>query len=84
MDLTTWFSNNVIGGQDAFVLQAGDFSDFTVALTQKLTAEIDGGYIPDNAIGVGEVYSAPAPIAGSGLLSLFVLCFYSMSQRKKK
>ncbi|PCJ96213.1 MAG: hypothetical protein COA45_11325 [Zetaproteobacteria bacterium] len=76
MDLTTWFSNNVIGGTDSFVLQAGDFADFTVALEQKLEAEIEGGYIPTNAIGPGEVYSAPAPLAGSSLLSLLLLSLY--------
>ncbi len=80
MDLTTWFSNNVIGGTDAFVLQAGDFSDFTVALQQKLEAEIEGGYIPDNAIGAGEVYSAPAPLAGSGILSFLLLILYGFTQ----
>ena len=77
-DLTTWFSQNVIGGQDAFVLQAGDFSDFTVALAQKLEAEITGGYIPDNAIGPGEVYSAPSPIAGTGLLSILLLGMFRL------
>lgn len=83
LNLTSWFSQNVIGGTDAFVLQAGDFSDFTVALSQKLEAEIDGGYIPINAIGPGEVYSAPAPLAGSGLLSILCLCFYRLMGWKK-
>ena len=75
-DLTTWFAGNVIGGDNAFVLQAGDFADFTVALAQKLEAEIEGGYIPTNAIQPGEVYSAPAPLAGSGFLSLLIFGFY--------
>lgn len=83
LNLTSWFSQNVIGGTDAFVLQAGDFSDFTVALSQKLEAEIDGGYIPINAIGPGEVYSAPAPLAGSGLLSILCLCFYRLMGWKR-
>ena len=83
LDLTSWFSQNVIGGTDSFVLQAGDFADFTVALEQKLEAEIEGGYIPTNAIGAGEVYSAPAPLAGSGLFSILLLCFYRLIGRKK-
>ncbi len=83
-DLTTWFSNNVIGGTNSFVLQAGDFSDFTVALERKLEAEIEGGYIPTNAIGPGETYSAPAPLVGSGLLSILLLCFYKFTERKRE
>jgi hypothetical protein len=72
-DLTTWFAGNVIGGDNAFVLQAGDFTDFRTALSQKLAAEIQGGYIPEGAITQGEVYSAPAPMAGSGIISAFLL-----------
>jgi len=83
-DLTTWFAGNVIGGQDAFVLQAGDFADFTVALAQKLEAEIQGGVIPDNAITPGEVYSAPAPLAGSGLFSILALALYGMFGRHRR
>ena len=83
-DLTTWFAGNVIGGTDSFVLQAGDFADFTVALERKLEAEIEGGYIPDGAIGPGEVYSAPAPLAGSGLLSIILLCLYRLIRGKEQ
>lgn len=83
-DLTTWFAGNVIGGTDAFVLQAGDFADFTVALAQKLEAEIDGGYIPPNAITPGETYSAPAPLAGSGFLSVILLCLYRLMRNREQ
>ncbi len=83
-DLTTWFAGNVIGGTNAFVLQAGDFADFTVALAQKLEAEIDGSYIPTNAIRPGEVYSAPAPLAGSGLLSLLLIGLYRLFPSRKE
>lgn len=83
-DLTTWFAGNVIGGTDSFVLQAGDFADFTVALMQKLEAEIEGGYIPINAIGPGETYSAPAPLAGSGLFSILALCLYRFAGWKRE
>lgn len=80
-DLTTWFAGNVIGGIDAFVLQAGDFTDFRTALSTKLTAEIEGGYVPDGAITQGEVYSAPAPLAGSGLASAFILLLAGFRRR---
>lgn len=83
LDLTTWFAQNVIGGVDSFVLQAGDFADFHTALEQKLEAEIEGGYIPPNAIGPGETYSAPAPLAGSGILSMVLLCFYRLMGRRR-
>lgn len=78
IDLTSWYSQNVIGGQDAFVIQAGDFTDFRAALTTKLAAEIEGGYIPENAIAPNEVYSAPAPILGQGLAGLLfgLICFF--------
>lgn len=82
-DLTTWFAGNVIGGTDAFVLQAGDFTDFRSALSTKLAAEIEGGYVPENAITQGEVYSAPAPIAGSGILSAFLLLFVRLRRQFK-
>ncbi len=70
IDLTSWYSQNVIGGQDAFVIQAGDFTDFRTALTMKLSAEIEGGYIPEGAIAPNQVYAAPAPILGQSLAGL--------------
>ncbi|WP_343563400.1 DUF1194 domain-containing protein [Kiloniella sp. b19] len=84
VDLTTWYSQNVIGGEDAFVLQAGDFTDFRSALSTKLFAEIEGDIIPTNAITPGEVFSAPAPIAGSGLLSLLMLGFCRLAGRRRQ
>ena len=84
VDLTTWYAQNVIGGQNAFVLQAGDFTDFRTALSTKLYAEIEGDIIPENAIRPGDVFSAPAPIAGSGLLSLLMLGFCRLTGRRQR
>lgn len=78
IDLTSWYSQNVIGGTDAFVIQAGDFTDFRAALTKKLSAEIEGGYVPEGAITPGEVYAAPAPLLGHGLVGLVMLCLYRL------
>jgi len=84
VDLTTWYSQNVIGGQDSFVIQAGDFTDFRAALTKKLSAEIQGGVIPEGAIRAGEVYAAPAPLLGHGFVGLIMLCLYKLEFIRRK
>lgn len=53
-DLQQWYADNVIGGENAFVINAETFADFGTALEMKLAAEIDGTYIPETAL--------PAPI----------------------
>ena len=84
-DLTTWFSENVAGGQDAFVIEANGFGDFSSALTTKLTAEIEGGYTPEGAVQAtqGPVSSAPGPVMGSGTVALLGLMFVAMKRRRK-
>ena len=52
-DLTTWYTNDVSGGTDAFVIEAASFSDFSTALTTKLTAEIEGGLHSRGSRGIG-------------------------------
>jgi len=73
-DLTTWYSNAVAGGENSFVIEAAGFSDFSTALTTKLTAEIEGGYIPEEA--VASVVQSPvssAPVPGVGAACAFFL-----------
>lgn len=40
--LETWYKNNIMGGDDAFVLRAATFGDFGDAIYQKLFHEIGG------------------------------------------
>ena len=73
--LTEWYTNDVAGGTDSFVIEAAGFQDFSSALTTKLTAEIEGGYIPEAAVAAavqtGPVHGAPGP--GIGVLGAFVV-----------
>lgn len=72
-DLTTWYANDVSGGLNAFVMEASSFEDFGTALTTKLTAEIEGGYVPVGATasaGPLNVQAAPGP--GLGLVALLL------------
>jgi hypothetical protein len=39
-DLARWYRNNVITGRGAFVITAGDYSDFAEAIVEKLVREI--------------------------------------------
>ena len=41
-ELTVFYRQNVIGGQGAFLMKAGSFSDFKVAIRKKLVREITG------------------------------------------
>ncbi len=73
--LTEWYTNDVAGGVDSFVIEAASFQDFSSALTTKLTAEIEGGYIPEEAVAsavqTGPVHGAPGP--GIGVLGAFIV-----------
>lgn len=40
-DLATWYRDNVMAGRGAFVLTAGDYSDFAAAILAKLLREIE-------------------------------------------
>jgi hypothetical protein len=40
-DLAVWYRDNVIAGQSAFVMTAADYADFTRAIVEKLTREIE-------------------------------------------
>jgi len=74
-DLTTWYANDVSGGENAFVMEASSFQDFGTALTTKLTAEIEGGYIPEEAV-QSQIQTAPGP--GVGVVAAFFLVgFYN-------
>jgi hypothetical protein len=41
-DLLTFYTNEVIGGRDAFAVTCREYQDFTDAMRQKLTREING------------------------------------------
>lgn len=43
------YNNNVIGGTDAFIMQADSFSDFAEAIDDKLVREITGNEVPEPA-----------------------------------
>ena len=79
-DLTTWFANNVAGGDNGFVIEANGFGDFASALTTKLTAEIDGGYVPEEAVEAVQVSAAPGPVVGAGTIAMFGLMFAAMKR----
>ena len=49
-ELQQWYLDNIAGGQDAFVMNATTFADFGTALERKLSAEIQGGIIPEGAL----------------------------------
>ena len=87
-DLTTWYANDVSGGLNAFVMEASGFGDFGTALKTKLTAEIDGGYVPEGAtesLGPVSVQAAPGPGVGLGalLLGAGFLCLGRRRDRKQ-
>ncbi len=75
--LTEWYSTNVTGGDNAFVIAANGFGDFERALVTKLSAEIEGGYIPIEATPANPIDTAPAPILGTGLPILLLLLLYN-------
>jgi hypothetical protein len=39
-NLSTWYSNNIVGGSNAFLIAASDFADFDRAVRQKIGREI--------------------------------------------
>ncbi|MDG1286202.1 MAG: DUF1194 domain-containing protein [Rickettsiales bacterium] len=80
--LTEWYSTNVTGGENAFVIAADGFEDFENALVTKLSAEIEGGYIPIEATPSNPIDTAPVPIAGGGLAGLIMLLFVWLNQQK--
>ena len=83
-DLTTWYANEVSGGLNAFVMEASGFDTFGVALQTKLTAEIDGGYVPEGATpseGPTSVQAAPGP--GVGIAALILGAFFARRRSQK-
>lgn len=68
--LETWYTNNVMGGDNAFVLLATDFNDFSSAIKTKLVSEITG--------------TSPVPEPGTMLLFGVGLLGLAGVSRKKK
>lgn len=68
--LQDWYLNNIVGGEDAFVINATTFADFGSALELKLAAEIQGGVIPEGALAapIEEIPLAAQLILGMPLL----------------
>jgi len=84
-DLTSWYTSDVSGGAYAFVIEADGFQDFSSALTTKLTAEIEGGYIPEEAVASQvqtNVHAAPAPGLGIAGTVMVALAWMRRSRRK--
>ncbi|XQW84743.1 DUF1194 domain-containing protein [Thalassotalea piscium] len=69
--LDSYYTNNVIGGTNPFLISAGSFDDFTAGIQQKLVREITGGG--------GASVPEPASIA---LFGLAILGLASASRKK--
>lgn len=70
-NLDNFYTNNVIGGTNAFLISANTFADFTAGIQQKLVREITGGG--------GATVPEPSTIA---LFGLAILGLASASRKK--
>jgi len=63
-DVVDFYAANVIGGTDAFLLEAESFDDFDTAIARKIQIEVD------SSNGEREVLRAPAQVAAPGAMGL--------------
>ncbi len=72
-----FYQNNVIGGVDAFVLQASGFDEFDAAIAQKIQVEVG---VPDP-----DPSPTPVPAPGAiGLIGLGVLALGFVVRRRQR
>ena len=73
--LETYYTNNVIGGNGAFVEPVNSFADVSGAATRKISREISNGG--------GNNTKVPEPATFAGLLAVTALGVISKRKSKK-